>query len=179
MHNLSSLISNSKENKNYMESLIKSFSPLIKKYSYKLNYDGAETDLIIKFIETIHSISNNKIILSNPKLILSYINKSIKNHYIYLAKNNSKLQINKSMELLDNHYENFLFVSNDLNFNNIDLKSILTTLNNKELYVIVNILKGYSVSEISKNLSISRQAVNKIKLKAFSKIKEYLRLESY
>ena len=47
--------------KSCMEKLIATFIPLIKKYSYKLNYEDAENDLIISLLQLIYDmpLSNN------------------------------------------------------------------------------------------------------------------------
>jgi hypothetical protein len=39
-----------------MMELIKKFSPIVKKYSRMLNYDGSDTDLIITFIKAVKTI---------------------------------------------------------------------------------------------------------------------------
>lgn len=81
------LIHQYKNNKddNSLLTLLDIFRPLIKKYSRKLNYDGAESDLIIYFIELLNKMPLNSSMNKN-KYILSYINISIKNHYIKLSK---------------------------------------------------------------------------------------------
>lgn len=72
-------------NKDSLLELIERFYPLIKKYSRKLRYDGAETDLIISFIEIIKSIPIINCIMKEEQII-GYISKSIKNKYIQLSK---------------------------------------------------------------------------------------------
>ena len=50
------LISNAKDgNKNSMLELLNKFKPLIKKYSYMLNYEDAENDLILSMINILES----------------------------------------------------------------------------------------------------------------------------
>ncbi len=47
-------------NSKYVLELIKKFNPLIKKYSYSLNYDDAEQDLIVALIEIVISFHQIK-----------------------------------------------------------------------------------------------------------------------
>lgn len=170
--NLRKYILKSINNKEVLEVLINKFTPLIKKYSIKLKYDGAETDLLIRFIEIINLISKNDKLLKNERIMVSYINKSIINYYIYLSKKNCNLLQNEALDINENLYQNVIFSSEECSFKNIELIESLNILNCKEKCVLVNLLKGYSISEISKMLCITRQAVNKIKLRAFSKLRE-------
>lgn len=173
MHNEISYLIININNKKCLENLINNFYPLIKKYSYKLNYDGAETDLVIKFIETVKNLSNIPNILDNEKALISYINKSIINYYIYLSKKNSNISKYESLEKEEVNYDNFIFKFMENGFKKIELEEALNTLNLREEYIIKNILNGYSVSEIASNLNITRQAVNKIKINTFTKLKNY------
>jgi len=43
-------------NNEHVEELIEKFSPLLKKYAYKLKYEDALSDLILIFIETLNKI---------------------------------------------------------------------------------------------------------------------------
>src|SRR3712207_7879323 len=81
--------------------LIAKFRPLINKYARKLNYDGADSDLIISFICIIKAIP----IKTNPNLketkqIVGYISNSIRYKYIELSKNHSD---RKSTRLNSSH----------------------------------------------------------------------------
>src|SRR3712207_9039776 len=82
--------------------LIEKFRPLINKYARKLNYDGADSDLIISFICIIKAIP----IKTNPNLketkqIVGYISNSIRYKYIELSKKYSNnipsLEINEEI----------------------------------------------------------------------------------
>ncbi|OOB76494.1 hypothetical protein AXF41_12020 [Clostridium haemolyticum] len=82
--------------------LIEKFRPLINKYARKLNYDGADSDLIISFICIIKAIP----IKTNPNLketkqIVGYISNSIRYKYIELSKKHSNsissLEINEEI----------------------------------------------------------------------------------
>lgn len=86
-----------------MEDIIDSFTPLIKKYSYWLDYDDAEQDLIVAFIEIIFAMPL-RIISSDVRLsyarILSYIKKSMYRRYILLSVQKERKQ-NSETEYVD------------------------------------------------------------------------------
>lgn len=166
------VIESQQHNKTSMTKIIERFNPLIKKYSRKLNYDGAETDLIIALIEAILSlpILKNKNFKKN-KYIIGYIHSSIKNKYIYLSKKNSKI-LNTEIELN-------LDILNNNNFSSIDepilIKCLLDNLTELQRTVIIQkIFNNYTDIEIGKKLNISRQAVNRIKNRALNNLRKSL-----
>lgn len=73
--------------------LINKFQPLLTKYSKKLNYEGAETDLVIFFLELISVLSkyNKSIFKNNERVLVKYIATSICHKYINLSKKNRNL----------------------------------------------------------------------------------------
>lgn len=158
--------------KEALQNLVERFQPLIKKYKRKLNYDGADTDLIICFIETIHKIPiyrDNHII--NEECIVGYINKSIKNKYIYFSKKYSKVY-RVEVEL------NLDIAGDDANSkveDNVSIEELLDKLSERQRRVIEGIFfKNTTEVEISRQLNISRQAVNRTKNRALKCLKEYL-----
>lgn len=67
--------------------IIKKFSPLLNKYRKKLNYEYADTDLIIALIEIIGILSKrDKFFINKEGSLVNYISKSIKHKYIQLSK---------------------------------------------------------------------------------------------
>ena len=80
---LCNLISEAKDgNKNSMLEILNKFKPLIKKYSYKMNYEDAENDLILSMIQLIYDMPY----LNNDGHAVNYINQSIYNAYIKYIK---------------------------------------------------------------------------------------------
>jgi RNA polymerase sigma factor (sigma-70 family) len=151
-----------------MLAIIVKFTPLINKYCRKLNYDGAETDLIITLIETIKYIQKNDII-SSEKQIVGYIATSIKNKYIQLSKKHGN--IIKTELPLDFDKNHTLHV--DI-YDNILIYELLDNLTVLQREVITKkFIKDMSDVEIAKSLNISRQAVNKIKCRALKKLKDW------
>ena len=160
-----------KGHKNSILTFICQFQPLIKKYSYLLKYEDAPSELTLTFIETLYKIPINNPKFKQDKYIVSYINKSIKSSYIHLSKSRNKLCYYESPINLD--------ITEDFYQTNIvdklfiyELLSLLT-LREKEI-INLRYFKEYSDIEISQKLRISRQAVNKTKNRAITKMKKYM-----
>ena len=166
--NLYTIILESKHgNQISMLHLIEKFRPLINKYARKLNYDGADSDLIISFICIIKAIP----IKTNPNLketkqIVGYISNSIRYKYIELSKNHSNsissLEINEEIIGIES-------------MKNIDdslyLKKCLAMLPHLQKHIIEEVFfKDMSIVSVAEDLNISRQAVNNTKLRALKNL---------
>jgi RNA polymerase sigma factor (sigma-70 family) len=173
--NLTDLVAKAKQNdKDALMEIITTFIPLIKKYSRKLLYDGAETDLIITIIKLVKSCpvyNNNKPV--EDKDIVSYLHISVIHEYIRLSKkftNLMKMEIalNEAIYLIpsNDNIENLLLINELLDKLPAMQRTILT-----ELFLI-----GSTQTALAKKLNISRQAVNKNKFKALNKLKQYIEL---
>lgn len=152
--------------------IIEKFQPLIKKYSRKLNYDGAETDLIISLIETIQSIPIFKrASLKKEECLVSYIANSLKYKYIKLSKKYSNLyamELELKEDLLGEED------SSDIE-THIMLNTFLDKLPLAQKTVLDAIyIKGYTVSEVAKKSHTSRQSVNKTKNRGLENLRKYL-----
>lgn len=172
MDNLFQLIKKSQDgNQNCTLEIIKKFSPLINKYSRKLNYDGSETDLIICILETVLHIpilkdSNMK----REECIINYIHISVKRQYIRLSKKYNVIY-NKEIEL-NTDIIGVYSIENDLN-NHLIINQLLDKLPFLQLSIIKDIyLNDISESYIANKLNISRQAVNRTKNRALNSLKK-------
>lgn len=151
--------------------ILDKFNPLIKKWSKKLGYEEAETDLIIYVIELINKINLNNFILKNDGAIINYISKSLKYKYINTIKKIIDHKI-ESVEYLD------IYNRTEIE-ENIYLKEyIINNFNEKQSKIIsYKFFHGYTDIEIGEMLNISRQSVNKNKIKILEKMKkEYFKL---
>lgn len=84
-------------NQEAIMAIIEKFSPLIKKYNRKLNYDGADIDLTIALIEVIKAIPISKNDnFKKEEQITGYISICLKNKYIQLSKKYGRIS---TMEL--------------------------------------------------------------------------------
>ncbi|WPC42340.1 sigma-70 family RNA polymerase sigma factor [Clostridium sp. JS66] len=171
MEELYCLVKESKEqNKDSLMKIIEMFKPLIKKYSRKLSYDGAETDLLITFIETVLflPIFKNEN-LKKDKCIVGYIHSSIKNKYIYLSKKNMnilKTETELNLDICQNEFSSSIEDS-------FLMKYLVDNLNELQKKVIIQkFFYNYSDIEIGKKLKISRQAVNRIKKRALNNLRK-------
>ncbi|MCC5467581.1 sigma-70 family RNA polymerase sigma factor [Pelosinus baikalensis] len=159
-------------NEKYMLQILEKFNPLIKKYNRQLNYDGAESDLIIALIEIIKYIPVFKNInLQKDNCIVGYISISIKNKYIKLSK--------KYMDIVNNETSldlNILSTSEEdqrLIDNRIYVLDLLDKLPNYQKRIINNIyIQNVSETDLAKELNISRQSVNRAKNRALNNLKK-------
>lgn len=156
-------------NKDAMLFLIDKFNPLIKKYAYLLKEDDAVQSFTLVFIETIHKIKLSGFDKTNAEYpILNYIKRSIKNsYYIYSKKRSNNL--NNTLEFKEDI--NVPYLNKDINLS-IEINEAMKALTLLQKTVITyKFYYGYTDVEIAKNLSVSRQAVNRIKNRAMLKLK--------
>lgn len=150
--------------------IVETFIPLIKKYSRKLNFDGADTDLIISLLNLIKSLPDH---LTDDNAIVSYIAVSIKNEYIKLSKRNNKIM--KTEILFDEYIKEFPFSNDEESL--LILNELLDKLPKNQSELLKGIfIDGYSVVSIAKKLNISRQAVNKTKNIALKQLRTQLEM---
>ena len=167
--NLLDVIRKSKQgNKEALLYIINKFIPLIKKYARILNYEEAETDLIISLIEIIQHMKSSKFNKGNDGMIISYIHNCMKNKRIDLYRKyvkNSIAEVEINLDILEGknyNFEDSLLIE--------DMLNNVTDLQRKIL--ISKYIYGYSEVVISKKSGISRQAVNRAKNRAVKCIRE-------
>lgn len=167
LRELNILILKAQKDNNELLNLYKMFLPLIKKYTYMLNYAEGESDLLIFFITLIRKFPNSLLVKDSNPYILSYINKSMLNEYIRLSKKNKLLQ-DESYELnLD-----IIFEDNDNIETFLLLREIFQIIPYKAKKVLyLKFFYGYSDEEIGEYFNVSRQAINKYYRKIVNNIK--------
>jgi RNA polymerase sigma factor (sigma-70 family) len=159
--------------------IIDKFTPVLRKYSKKLNYDGSDTDLIIALIETIAHLSrvNNNEIIDNEGCIVGYIIKSIKSNYIKLSKSwydvcRHELELDIAIEIPDKdtfcEKEDYIFFNEML-----DKLPLLQRTVIEERF-----LKEKSCNMIAMEMGITRQAVNSLKNRALKNLRECIEPEA-
>lgn len=163
-----------KKDKTALAYMANKFKPLIRKYSYLLNYNDAEQDLWLALIEVLEQMPLEKIAKGNSEpYILGYIKTSIKNKYIYLSKrkylNSFNQELNDDIcshnpKLISSDIESSIFLQDSLKHLTEQQKKIITL---KYVY-------GYSDIEISKMLNKTRQSVNKVKLRALQRLQNFM-----
>jgi len=161
------LILNAVENNDEQSKLIilEKFNNTIKYYSRMLNYYCAETDLIIFVLTLINKLNLDKFKNFEEGTAIKYIHTCIKHEYIRLSKKVS--YINSHEILLDMDITDYIDKHRDeLSSESLELiKYIGEHLVGNSKKVFLCFLNGYSNTEISKLIGISRQTVGKIKKK--------------
>jgi len=155
--------------------LYNKFLPKIKKCSRNLNYETAETDITIRFLEFIKNTNFDALNSKCDGAVVNYTNKFFNNTFVNLL--NSR---NTHMPLIYLNDENTFMKDvpyyDDQSNLNTDCFSYLTELQRK--IIVYRYVYGYSVQEIAQKMKVSRQAVNKAKNRGIKIIKavydEYL-----
>lgn len=153
--------------------LIKQFEPLIKHYAYMLNDEDSFYELQIAFLEIIYRFPTEKI--KNEAILISYIKKSIYHKYINLSvkqKQYSKTILLEDISLKEQYYINGKSNIEDQYIELLE-KDLLSILTVKECEILKKIyIFQFSVTEVSKLLGITRQAVSQMKKRALEKLKD-------
>lgn len=166
-------IKSSEKKEDDMLWLTEKFEPLIKKYTYKLNYEYAQSDLIIFLIELINYLRTLN--FKNDAQVVSYIAYAMKNQYIKLSKSKQKIEQNEIC--VDFNTEIYLFPPKIQNFNEnrILIEDSLLQLTPLQREVIVDIfLKDLSAVAIAKKHHCSKQAITNIKRRALTRMKQFI-----
>jgi RNA polymerase sigma factor (sigma-70 family) len=153
--------------------LLERFDRSIKSFTYKLNYDGANTDLIIFILELCQKVDLIRFENLNEGAVVKYIYNSLRHEYIRLSKLNSRFKLNEQLygidpsELISNHNT----TEENLYFDKY-VEGLINILTEKERQVIVyTCILEYSDVETAKMLGISKQAVGKTKKRALRKLR--------
>lgn len=144
-----------------MIQLLEILAPLIKSYAKKLFFleqEDARQEIIIAIIEAVKSISR----CENDGQCLAYINNAVKFKFAHMCKKNIKKETIESINEIDLSqvvsYEKYEDIEMEYD---MQVKRQSMTKNQKA--ILDYILLGYSDREISEELGISRQYINRIK----------------
>jgi len=150
--------------------LYNKFLPKIKKCAINLNYETAETDITIRFLEFIKNTNFDSLISKCDGAVTSYTNKFFDNTYknLLISKGThvSLIYLND-----ENSFIRDVTYYDDQSNLELDCFSHLTELQRK--IIIYRYIYGYSVQEIAQKLKISRQAVNKAKNRGIKSIRSF------
>lgn len=149
--------------------LLDKFKFLLKKISNKLDYECAETDLVIYFIELIKSIDTSKILNKSDGALIKYINTSLNRKSISLYNTNKKF----NTETIE-YNDDIKSITSYLDTNELELYSSLNCLSDIQKKIIIDkYINNLTDIEIACTLGISRQSVYYNKVKALDKLKKY------
>ena len=163
-----------------MLQLIEQFTPLLKKYAYKLHTDDALSELTLKLIELVHAIKLDKLNSDTNGAIVNYIANSIRHAYIALLK----VMLSTAAECIswDMLTDAQKFEQPDHSAGDTgeqQFRQLLCewpALTKKEQEVLLlSIYYEYPSAEIAKMLFSSRQNINQIKLRALKKMRDIQR----
>lgn len=148
--------------------LIEDFTPLLKKYASRMNYEDAFADLRLEFIEIILGIDPKRFVSYKEAQMLSYIKISVRNAYIRLSK--IKCEREKNSFLVEDIRDEIEKSQTD-NYERIFLYDIKKYLSDSEFDVIYkHFFCGITIKDIALLKGVSRQAVNQIKNRAINKL---------
>lgn len=143
------------------------FSQLIDYYGRKIGEDGRE-DITLFFMELLYSIDTDKFFPDRSDAMNRYIAVSLRNRYIALSQK-AKKALKLSDELLEENAK-YIFEPEE----SLSLKEGFAKLSERQRAVLTyRYFYGFSDSEISDMLGISRQAVHQLELRGISALKEY------
>lgn len=170
MGNLKELIELAKaDDKNAMLEIIEKFRPLIHKYFRKSYYnEDVKSALELKLIEIV-KLKLNKLREQNEGTLINYIASSLYHQYLEIA-NNTKSEIVCEDDILGLFGSNRLLSEKNIE-DTILFESLKTILTKREFDCVYYIVfMGYTAEELSKKWSITKQACNQCKKRAFHKI---------
>lgn len=154
--------------------LIKKFSPILKKYAWKLKTEDAYYDLQLEFLETILHLDYTKLRETSDGAMVQYLSQSVYHAYIKLLRHliDNKVPTVSIDELADSIlYPNSLFYESPCIFN--EFPSTMLTFQEADIFYKIEIF-GYSAAELARERGTSRQNVNQIKRRAVDKLRRYL-----
>lgn len=165
---LNKIIKAQEDHKTALEILINDFTPLIKKYAKRMDYEDAFADLRLQFIEIILGIDPKRFAEYEEYQMLSYLNTSVRNAYIKLSKD--KCQREEHSFLVENVLDEIDKAHVD-NYDDLFFDDIKKYLSKKEFEIIYrNFYCGVTIADIAKERGITRQAVNQVKTRAIKKL---------
>jgi len=163
----------SKGNQDSTIMIVEKFKPLIKKYSYELKYEEANTDLVIALIESISALVNSLPMDADDPLVIYYIQKKLYYKKIDLFRKHVKSKIDTIPvdfieEITDSTQDNNMLIFIDL------LKPLTRRMKD---VILMRYAYMMSDSEIALKFNVSRQSISQTRCKALSLIRANLESE--
>lgn len=161
-----------------MEFLVAKFEPILKKYSRKLFWEDALSDMTAAFLELIHGLQLDKLRCKEDGALVNYIAQSVRNVYLALLRNffnrpQEVTSLDEATEALK--LETIAYVDKREEDNFLDLLALCPDLTEKERTVLTQIYYwGYTSVEIAESLSTSKQNINQIKQRGLKKLRKKL-----
>ncbi|MDD6231562.1 MAG: sigma-70 family RNA polymerase sigma factor [Frisingicoccus sp.] len=151
------ILNASRGNKDAIEHLIIRFMPLIKKNSAILNYDGADSDLIIFFIEKLYTLDTENLSRYSDSQLIMFYKTLFRNKAIDINRQRKKI-----LECTENFEQDTIEIGYEDNPSFI-FYDLIKDLSPKQQDVIkLKFMIGLSDVEIGQVMGITRQAVNRL-----------------
>lgn len=171
------LIQNIQEHdRDSMEKMFIKFAPLLRWAAYHLNREDAYQDFCVWFLEMLSSMDLTQIRNTSDAGLVTYIKNAVHHQLVAFRKKESKHERTKSIEDLsdfDLKYFERTKSTNDF-YGDLFLQDVKRYLTDLEYQVIVCVyFQGKKPAELAKELQVSRQAVNEVKLTALKKLKKF------
>lgn len=169
----------SKTDSSALVKLIERFGPLLNKYAKKLSTEDAYADLQLKFIEMILQFNPNTMRSSDDPYILSYLSRSMHNHYILLSKqkqsNNLVFPIS-SMGKADEYNVDFfdkLCMPTTDNHMCDEFDFLYKNLTAYEANIVIMVyFYRFTIREVAMHFEVSSSAISQAKSNAIKKLKK-------
>lgn len=149
------------------------FEKLIFCYARKLGGEDYLEELRSALIRILYEINTERFKRDDSDSVKRYIAVVLRNKYIALSNEKQKYEKIELGRVEDIYTYTVKYDEH------IMIKDMLNLLSNKQRQIITyKYIYGYSDIEIAKYLNISRQAVNRLKIRAINAIREYYGIEN-
>ncbi len=157
--------------------LVNKFQPLIKKYTYKLNYEDAYNDLLLKFLELLKSCEPDKFNSLNDTTLLLYIKTSMYHSFIALSKIHKKFSCIETIPISAESDDDYIWKWDKLcsttdQYLHIEFDLLYKTLTRYEAEILIyHYFLRYPLNEIAQLYGVSLPAISQAKKKALKKLR--------
>ena len=155
---------------------IQKFEPQLKHYSRRLHSEDAQSELTLRFIETIHAMNLDSLRSQGDGTIVAYLAQSVRNAYISLLPFKKTVEPPVSWEELT-EAQLLGLVAPIREREVLDFSELLDTcpeLTKKERKVLTLIyLHGYTSVDIARIVHTTKQNINQVKMRALKKLRRY------
>lgn len=157
--------------------LIQRFEPQLKHYSRRLYLEDAQSELTLRFIETIHAMNLDSLRSQGDGTIVAYLAQSVRHAYISLLPSRDKAtEPPVSWEELT-EAQRLGLESPISGYEALDFSELLDTcpeLTKREREVLTLIyFRGYTSAEVARTVHSTKQNINQIKMRALKKLRRY------
>lgn len=154
----------------------RNFEPQLKHYSRRLHSEDAQSELTLRFIETIHAMNLDSLRSQGDGTIVAYLAQSVRNAYISLLPFKKTVEPPVSWEELT-EAQLLGLVAPIREREVLDFSELLDTcpeLTKKERKVLTLIyLHGYTSVDIARIVHTTKQNINQVKMRALKKLRRY------